>query len=108
MDFYAMASLSNKICMCWSCELTEEPEHWKLLMLKALHTGMHTLVANYYNYNILYIKQFHIILLVYVLHDHDVSTNTNTLSHIHMHTQVHIHVVVFLTQEEDLESNTSH
>ena len=89
-----MALLSNKICMCWSCELTEKPEHKKLLMLKALHTGMPTLVANYYYYNILYIKQFHIILLVYVLHDHDVSTNTNTLSHIHMHTHIRIHIVV--------------
>ena len=44
---------------------------------------------------------------MYVHHDHDVSTNTNTLSHIHMYTHIHIHVVVFLTQEEDLESNTS-
>ena len=69
---------------------------------------MPTLVANYYYYNILYIKQFHIILLVYILHDHDVSTNTNTLSHIHMHTHIHIHIGVFLTQEEDLKSNTSH
>ena len=67
--------------MCWSCELTEEPEHWKLLMLKALHTGVPTLVTTITKY------------VVYQTVPYVISacTSWSWCEHKHKHTESHTH-----------------